>query len=58
MWIRKIGEGPLSAAGVVIANPAFGLIEHLRAAMPWLSKLMAQGPGAGWRIEGPTSQQS
>jgi 23S rRNA (adenine2030-N6)-methyltransferase len=56
MWVRKIGEGPLSAAGVVIANPPFGLADHLRAAMPWLAKLMAQGPGAGWRLEAPTSE--
>jgi 23S rRNA (adenine2030-N6)-methyltransferase len=57
MWVRKVGEGPLSAAGVVIANPPFGLADHLRAAMPWLARLMAQGPGAGWRLETPTSDE-
>jgi 23S rRNA (adenine2030-N6)-methyltransferase len=55
LWVRKIGEGPLSAAGVVIANPPFGIVDHLRAALPWLTKLMAQGPGAGWRLEAPSS---
>ena len=55
-WVRKIGEGPLSAAGVVIANPPFGLADHLRAALPWLTNLMAQGPGAGWRIDAPSSE--
>jgi 23S rRNA (adenine2030-N6)-methyltransferase len=58
MWVRKIGEGPLSAAGVVIANPPFGLAEHLRVALPWLTKLMAQAPGAGWRIEAPSSEEA
>jgi 23S rRNA (adenine2030-N6)-methyltransferase len=51
--------GPLSGAGVVIANPPFGVADHLRAALPWLSNLMDQTddedpPGAGWRLENPT----
>ena len=54
LWVRKIGEGPLSAAGVVIANPPFGLADHLRGVLPWLANLMKQGPGAGWRLEEPT----
>jgi 23S rRNA (adenine2030-N6)-methyltransferase len=59
LWVRKIGEGPLSAAGVVIANPPFGVAGHLRAALPWLANLMDQTPdedssGAGWRLEAPT----
>jgi 23S rRNA (adenine2030-N6)-methyltransferase len=53
LWVRKIGEGPLSGAGVVIANAPFGVAEHLRAAMPWLCELMKQGPGAGWRVLTP-----
>jgi 23S rRNA (adenine2030-N6)-methyltransferase len=53
LWVREIGPGPLSGAGVVIVNPPFGVAAHLRAALPWLAELMAQGPGAGWRIESP-----
>ena len=53
LWVRKIGEGPLSGAGVVIANAPFGVAEHLRAAMPWLCELMKQGQGAGWRVLTP-----
>jgi 23S rRNA (adenine2030-N6)-methyltransferase len=58
LWVRRIGEGPLSAAGVVIANPPFGVADHLRAALPWLANLMDQTPdeepaGAGWRLELP-----
>ena len=53
LWVREIGEGPLSGAGVVIANAPFGVAEHLRAAMPWLCELMKQGEGAGWRVLTP-----
>lgn len=56
LWVRKIGEGPLSGAGVVIANAPFGVAEHLRAAMPWLCELMKQGDGAGWRVETPAER--
>ena len=51
LWVRAIGEGKLGGAGVVIVNPPYGVEQHLRAAMPWLCELMAQGPGAGWRLE-------
>jgi 23S rRNA (adenine2030-N6)-methyltransferase len=60
LWVRPIiGAGPLSGAGVVIANPPFGVADHLRAALPWLSNLMDQTddedpPGAGWRLEAPS----
>ncbi|MDP3736799.1 MAG: 23S rRNA (adenine(2030)-N(6))-methyltransferase RlmJ [Hyphomonadaceae bacterium] len=59
LWVREIGQGPLSGAGVVIVNPPFGVADHLRAALPWLSNLMDQTPdeqestGAGWRLETP-----
>jgi 23S rRNA (adenine2030-N6)-methyltransferase len=53
LWVREIGEGPLSGAGVVIANAPFGVAKHLRAAMPWLCEQMKQGAGAGWRVESP-----
>lgn len=55
LWVRAIGEGPLSGAGVVIANAPFGVAEHLRAVLPWLCELMKQGDGAGWRLESPSA---
>lgn len=53
LWVRAIGEGKLAGAGVVIANAPFGVAEHLRAALPWLTDLMKQDAGAGWRVETP-----
>lgn len=58
VWVRPVGPGPLSAAGVVIANPPFGVEDSLRIALPWLANLMDQTPdeapdGAGWRLERP-----
>lgn len=51
LWVREIGDGPgLSGAGLVLINPPFGVEQGLRAAMPWLCDLMAQGDGAGWRV--------
>jgi 23S rRNA (adenine2030-N6)-methyltransferase len=35
-----------------VVNPPFGLREALEAALPWLADLMAQGEGAGWRLDG------
>jgi 23S rRNA (adenine2030-N6)-methyltransferase len=58
LWVRPIGEGPLSGAGVVIANSPFGVAEHMRVALSWLAGLMEQGEGAGWRLETPTSFDS
>lgn len=53
LWVREIGPGPLSGAGVVIVNPPFGLEASLRCALPWLCDVMALGPGAGWRLAPP-----
>ncbi len=54
LWTRAIGEGKLAGAGVVIANPPFGIENHLRMALPWLSEVMRQSDGAGWRLESPS----
>jgi 23S rRNA (adenine2030-N6)-methyltransferase len=54
LWVRAIGPGPLSGAGVVIVNPPYGVAEHLRMALPWLCEVLRQGDGAGWRIETPS----
>jgi len=53
LWVREIGPGPLSGAGVVMVNPPYGVEGHMRAALPWLAELMKQGDGAGWRLETP-----
>jgi len=62
LWVRAVGEGPLSGAGVVIANSPFGVREHLHTALPWLANLMDQTPdeqpsGAGWRLESPSADE-
>jgi 23S rRNA (adenine2030-N6)-methyltransferase len=51
LWVRAMGEGKLAGAGIVIANAPYGVEGHLRAALPWLSNLMKQSEGAGWRLE-------
>ncbi len=54
MWVREIVEpGPLCGAGVVIVNPPYGLMESLMTALPWLTEELAQGEGAGWRLNMP-----
>jgi 23S rRNA (adenine2030-N6)-methyltransferase len=58
LWVRTAGPGPLSAAGVVIVNPPFGVADHLKALLPWLANLLDQAPddepsGAGWRLVSP-----
>ncbi len=50
LWVRAIEQGPLSAAGVVIANPPFGMADHMRTVLPWLANLMEQDAGSGWRL--------
>ena len=61
LWVRTAGPGPLSAAGVVIVNPPFGLADHLKVALPWLANLMDQTsdgePAAsGWRLASPQGE--
>ncbi len=61
LWVRTIKPGPLSAAGVVIANPPFGVADHLRAVLPWLANVLDQTSAgvpseAGWRLETPSSE--
>jgi 23S rRNA (adenine2030-N6)-methyltransferase len=44
-------EGRLVANGLAIINPPFVLAQEARVLLPWLSKVLAHGPGAGVRIE-------
>lgn len=58
LWVKAIGPGPLSAAGVVVVNPPFGLADRLKAALPWLANLLDQTPDddppeGGWRLLSP-----
>jgi len=59
LWVRELdAEGPLAGAGVVVINPPYTLEEHLLTALPWLSELLAQGEGAGWRLDGAINEDS
>ena len=50
-WVRAPGgEGPLSGAGVLIANPPFTLADETEAILPELTRLLAEGDGAGGRV--------
>ncbi len=59
LWVRDLGKpGPLAGAGVVVINPPFGVVDHLKAALPWLANLMDQSPDdeeteSGWRLVSP-----
>ena len=54
LWVREIIEpGLLCGAGVVIVNPPYGLQDALLSILPWLTETLAQGDGAGWRLNSP-----
>lgn len=44
-------DAPLSATGLVVLNAPFGFEDEAEALLPELAQLLAQGPGAGARIE-------
>lgn len=48
---RPAVEGRLVANGMAIVNPPFVLEQEARALLPWLARVLAQGPGAGFRVE-------
>jgi len=41
-------EGRLTATGLIVVNPPFSLQQDAETLLPFLSKRLAQGPGAGW----------
>ena len=50
----RVGEADapgLRACGLLLLNPPWLLEEQLRGCLPFLARLLAQGPGAGWRLE-------
>jgi len=44
-------SGPLAANGLLIVNPPFPLLAEAEIILPFLGKALAQGAGAGHRIE-------
>jgi 23S rRNA (adenine2030-N6)-methyltransferase len=46
-----VAGGPLYGSGLLVVNPPYILGETLRALLPELSTLLAQGPGAFWRCD-------
>ena len=51
-------EGKLAGAGVVVVNPPHTLEGDLLALLPWLSETLAQGEGAGWRLDGAVTEDT
>ena len=46
-----VEDAPLSACGLVVVNPPFTLEAEARALLPWLTKTLARGAGAAWRVD-------
>lgn len=45
------GRGPaMTATGLLVVNPPFGFADEMAAILPFLSSMLAQGPGASHRI--------
>lgn len=50
-WVREPGgDGPLSGAGVLVANSPFTLADETEAVLPELTRLLAEDDGAGGRV--------
>ncbi|MCS6766934.1 MAG: 23S rRNA (adenine(2030)-N(6))-methyltransferase RlmJ, partial [Candidatus Protistobacter heckmanni] len=45
------GEG-LKASGMFVLNPPWTLKAALQESLPVMARLLGQGPGAGWRLDG------
>ena len=50
-----VGTG-LTAAALLLINPPFSLKEELLDIMPWLTRTLAQGPGARWDFKRITAE--
>lgn len=45
------GRGPaMTATGLLVVNPPFGFADEMEAILPFLSSVLAQGPGASHRL--------
>jgi len=49
-------DGPLASTGLIIVNPPYVLEAEARALLPYLSKLLARGPGASFAVETVTGE--
>ena len=59
LWIRDLSaEGKLAGAGVVVVNPPYTLEDQLLSLLPWLCETLAQGDGAGWRLDGAIGEDT
>lgn len=57
LWVRDLeAEGRLAGAGLIVINPPHTLEGRLLALLPWLAQTLAQGPGAGWRLDGAVTE--
>ena len=48
----------LSGTGLLILNPPYTLPTNLEELLPWLAKVLAQAPGAGWRARWLTGERA
>ncbi|MCR9218719.1 MAG: 23S rRNA (adenine(2030)-N(6))-methyltransferase RlmJ [Alphaproteobacteria bacterium] len=44
-------DGPMTACGLTLLNPPFGVTAQVEADLPALAERLASGPGAGGRVE-------
>jgi 23S rRNA (adenine2030-N6)-methyltransferase len=56
LWVRGAETGGFRGSGLIIRNAPFTLAEELQTMLPALSFVLAQGPGAGWRVETLTGE--
>jgi 23S rRNA (adenine2030-N6)-methyltransferase len=48
---RDPTQGGLAACGLIVVNPPHVLEDEARVLMPWLTRLLARTPEAGWRMD-------
>jgi 23S rRNA (adenine2030-N6)-methyltransferase len=46
-----VEDRPLAGNGLIVVNPPFPLEAEARLILPWLSRTLARGPGAAWRVD-------
>ncbi len=57
LYIRSPDERTtFNGCGLIIVNPPYTLNAELQKLMPWLAELLAQGPGAGFRVDWLTGE--
>jgi 23S rRNA (adenine2030-N6)-methyltransferase len=56
LWVRGAEAGGFRGSGLIIRNAPFTLAGELGTMLPALSSVLAQGPGAGWRVETLTGE--